>query len=58
LINKANRNTLKLNFPHSFVSLLVDQLIQEKIKEKTAKQLKYWFNGDGAYKDPVGKMWN
>ncbi|WP_034551544.1 coenzyme F420-0:L-glutamate ligase [Carnobacterium funditum] len=52
--NKATEDTLKL-FPHS-CQPIVDH-IQEKMKEKTGKTIEVLVYGDGAYKDPVGKIW-
>lgn len=31
--------------------------IQKKIKEKTGKNVEVMIYGDGAFKDPVGKIW-
>ena len=52
--NKATEDTLKL-FPHS-CQPIVDH-IQEKIKAQTGKTIEVMIYGDGAFKDPVGKIW-
>lgn len=52
--NKATDNTLKL-FPRDCQSV-VDK-IQEKVKEKTGKTIEVMVYGDGAFKDPVGQIW-
>lgn len=52
--NLATDNTLKL-FPRDGQSV-VDK-IQEIIKEKTGKTIEVMVYGDGAFKDPVGKIW-
>lgn len=52
--NKATEDSIKL-FPNSCQSL-VDG-IQAKIKEATGKTVEVMVYGDGAFKDPVGKIW-
>ena len=52
--NKATEDSIKL-FPND-CQLLVDN-IQTKIKEKTGKTIEVMVYGDGAFKDPVGKIW-
>lgn len=52
--NKATEDTLKL-FPHS-CQPIVDN-IQEKMKSQTGKIIEVLIYGDGAFKDPVGKIW-
>jgi F420-0:gamma-glutamyl ligase len=52
--NKATEDTVKL-FPRD-CQPVVDK-IQELIYEKTGKQIEAMIYGDGAFKDPVGKIW-
>lgn len=52
--NLATENTLKL-FPRD-CQFVVDK-IQEVIKEKTGKTIEVMVYGDGAFKDPVGRIW-
>lgn len=52
--NLAGQNQLKL-FPRD-AQQLVDGL-QERLKEKTGKTLEVMVYGDGAFKDPIGKIW-
>jgi len=52
--NKATENSIKL-FPHN-CQPIVDS-IQTKLKEKTGKTVEVMIYGDGAFKDPVGKIW-
>ncbi|MEY9977157.1 coenzyme F420-0:L-glutamate ligase [Lysinibacillus sp. RC79] len=52
--NKATEDSVKL-FPHT-CQPIVDG-IQEKIKEATGKTVEVMVYGDGAFKDPVGKIW-
>ena len=52
--NKATEDTVKL-FPTG-CKLLADE-IQAEIKEKTGKLIEVMVYGDGAFKDPVGKIW-
>lgn len=52
--NKSTEERLKL-FPRTGQTL-VDN-IQKKLKEKTDKNIEVMVYGDGAFKDPVGKIW-
>lgn len=52
--NKATEDSVKL-FPHN-CQPVVDK-IQEILKEKTGKTVEVMIYGDGAFKDPVGKIW-
>lgn len=52
--NKATEDTVKL-FPRN-CQPVVDS-IQAKIKEATGKNVEVMVYGDGAFKDPVGKIW-
>lgn len=52
--NKSTENTVKL-FPRN-CKPVVDN-IQAKLKEKTGKNVEVMIYGDGAFKDPVGKIW-
>ena len=52
--NKATEDTVKL-FPKDCQGLVLD--IQEKLLEKTGKHIEVMVYGDGAFKDPVGKIW-
>ncbi|CEG29446.1 coenzyme F420-0:L-glutamate ligase [Bacillus sp. B-jedd] len=52
--NKATEDSVKL-FPNN-CQPLVDE-IQAKIKEVTGKTVEVMVYGDGAFKDPVGKIW-
>ncbi|MER2263303.1 MAG: coenzyme F420-0:L-glutamate ligase [Psychrobacillus sp.] len=52
--NKSTENTVKL-FPRD-CQPIVDN-IQEMIKEKTGKNVEVMVYGDGAFKDPVGHIW-
>ncbi len=52
--NKANENEIKL-FPHH-CQKLVDE-IAEKLYQETGKKVEVMIYGDGAFKDPVGKIW-
>ena len=52
--NKATEETLKL-FPRTG-NVLVHK-IQEMLKEKTGKIVEVMVYGDGAFKDPVGHIW-
>ncbi|AXI00496.1 F420-0--gamma-glutamyl ligase [Sporosarcina sp. PTS2304] len=52
--NKAQEDSIKL-FPHS-CQPVVDN-IQEMLKKATGKQIEVMVYGDGAFKDPVGKIW-
>lgn len=52
--NKAQEDSLKL-FPHS-CQAVVDKIQNMMIKE-TGKHIEVMIYGDGAFKDPVGKIW-
>ena len=52
--NKATEETVKL-FPRN-CQPVVDK-IQAILKEKTGKTVEVMIYGDGAFKDPVGKIW-
>ncbi|GAV14889.1 coenzyme F420-0:L-glutamate ligase [Paenibacillus sp. chi10] len=52
--NKSTENIVKL-FPRNSQPI-VDN-IQRVLKEKTGKQVEVMIYGDGAFKDPVGKIW-
>ena len=52
--NKATEATVKL-FPRQCDGLVMD--IQKQLLEKTGKCIEVMVYGDGAFKDPVGKIW-
>lgn len=52
--NKATEETVKL-FPHT-CQPVVDE-IAARLKEATGKNVEVMIYGDGAFKDPVGKIW-
>ena len=52
--NKATENTVKL-FPKDCTDLVMD--IQKQFMERTGKHIEVMVYGDGAFKDPVGKIW-
>ena len=52
--NKATEDTVKL-FPRNCQPIV--DAIQEKIKAATGKNVEVMVYGDGAFKDPVGKIW-
>lgn len=52
--NRATEEKVKL-FPDNGQELVLS--IQEKLKEKTDKNIEVMVYGDGAFKDPVGKIW-
>ena len=52
--NKATETTIKL-FPKECTDLVVE--IQKQFLEKTGKLIEVMVYGDGAFKDPVGKIW-
>lgn len=52
--NKSTEDTLKL-FPEHGEELVNE--IQKIIFDKTGKKLEVMIYGDGAFKDPVGKIW-
>ncbi len=52
--NKSTEDKVKL-FPRDCQGLVLD--IQAKLLEKTGKLVEVMVYGDGAFKDPVGKIW-
>ena len=52
--NKATEDTVKL-FPQECTDFVEE--VQKKILEKTGKHVEVMVYGDGAFKDPVGKIW-
>ncbi len=52
--NKSTENTIKL-FPRECTDLVLD--IQARLLERTGKHIEVMVYGDGAFKDPVGKIW-
>ena len=52
--NKATEDKIKL-FPRNCQSLV--EAIQAELLEKTGKRLEVMVYGDGAFKDPIGKIW-
>ncbi len=52
--NKSTEDTIKL-FPRECKDLVLD--IQKRIKDATGKNVEVMVYGDGAFKDPQGKIW-
>lgn len=52
--NLATKTELKL-FPRDSQQFV--ELVQEKLHEKTGKNIEVMIYGDGAFKDPVAKIW-
>jgi F420-0:gamma-glutamyl ligase len=52
--NKASEQSVKL-FPRNCMPVI--EKIQKGILEKTGKHVEVMVYGDGAFKDPVGKIW-
>ena len=52
--NKATENTVKL-FPRDSQDLVLD--IQKRVLDATGKYVEVMVYGDGAFKDPQGKIW-
>ena len=52
--NKATEESVKL-FPHNCQPIV--DAIAEKLKAATGKDVEAMVYGDGAFKDPVGKIW-
>ena len=52
--NKSTESTIKL-FPKECGDLVME--IQKSFLEKTGKHIEVMVYGDGAFKDPVGKIW-
>ena len=53
--NKATEETVKL-FPREECQKLVEA-IQDRLFKETGKHIEVMVYGDGAFKDPVGKIW-
>jgi hypothetical protein len=52
--NKSTEDKVKL-FPRECTDLVLE--IQKKILDKTGKHVEFMVYGDGAFKDPQGKIW-
>ena len=52
--NKSTEDTIKL-FPNECKDLVLD--IQKQLLDKTGKHVEVMAYGDGAFKDPQGKIW-
>ena len=52
--NKSTEDTIKL-FPKECTDLVMD--LQQKLLEATGCHMEVMVYGDGAFKDPVGKIW-
>ena len=52
--NKSTEDSIKL-FPRACQDLVLD--IQAKVKAATGKHVEVMVYGDGAFKDPKGKIW-
>ena len=52
--NKSTEDTIKL-FPHECKAMV--EAIQASFLEKTGKHIEVMVYGDGAFKDPQGKIW-
>jgi len=52
--NKATNDTIKL-FPRDCIDFVTD--VQAKLIEATGKTIEVMVYGDGAFKDPQGKIW-
>ena len=52
--NKSTEDSVKL-FPRECNDLVLD--IQKQILDRTGKHVEVMVYGDGAFKDPVGKIW-
>lgn len=52
--NKSTEDSVKL-FPRECTDLVED--IQKRILEATSKHVEVMVYGDGAFKDPIGKIW-
>ena len=52
--NKSTEDTVKL-FPRDCQGLVED--IQKRLMEATGKHIEVMVYGDGAFKDPIGKIW-
>ena len=52
--NKSTENVVKL-FPNECTDLVLD--IQKRLLDRTGKHIEVMVYGDGAFKDPVGQIW-
>ena len=52
--NKSTEDTIKL-FPNECQDVV--EAVQEKILKETGKHVEVMVYGDGAFKDPIGKIW-
>lgn len=52
--NKSTEESVKL-FPRECTDLVLD--VQKQILDKTGRHVEVMVYGDGAFKDPVGKIW-
>ena len=52
--NKSTEDTVKL-FPQDCFDMV--ETVQAKLLERTGKHIEVMVYGDGAFKDPVGKIW-
>ncbi len=52
--NKSTEDTVKL-LPNECFDMVED--VQKQFKERTGKNIEVMVYGDGAFKDPVGKIW-
>ena len=52
--NKSTEESIKL-FPRECTDLVMD--IQKEVLDRTGKHVEVMVYGDGAFKDPVGKIW-
>lgn len=52
--NKSTEDTIKL-FPRECTDLVMD--IQKAVLDRTGRHVEVMVYGDGAFKDPVGKIW-
>lgn len=52
--NKSTEDSIKL-FPRECTDLVMD--IQKAVLDRTGKHVEVMVYGDGAFKDPVGKIW-
>lgn len=52
--NKSTEESVKL-FPRECTDLVLE--VQKRILDKTGKHVEVMVYGDGAFKDPVGKIW-
>ncbi len=52
--NRATEERVKL-FPRTGQELV--ETVQRRLKEETGKDIEVMVYGDGAFKDPVGKIW-